>query len=312
MNTLFFLFLFHLLAWSTASAQSPPPPVLALSGEGASIDGEFLSGDYEATFNLYDAGGALEWSETRLVEFYEGSFSVVLGEVTALTPSLFVENRAREMTVTLSGLELSPPLEIASVPYAQKCGSVVGPVWASDIFLSDGTHIWDGRFGEYVGPEIPCECEAGPPGPPGDVGPQGPTGPTGPQGAAGPAGSQGSSGPAGPAGQQGPVGSQGPAGPAGPQGAQGPQGPTGADGVPQSKADLYERTSSSPVGTVQACCDDANDILWSGGCYQGLGWGFREDRPLNSTNTSAPACWVCSQGSGGGTVVQASAVCVPR
>jgi hypothetical protein len=85
------------------------------------------------------------------------------------------------------------------------------------------------------------------------------TGPAGPQG---PAGAQGPQGPAGAQGPQGPAGAQGPAGP------QGPAGTGVGGGIDKSR--MYQRIATADVAfgpsvVIEAFCDDANDILISGG-----------------------------------------------
>lgn len=111
----------------------------------------------------------------------------------------------------------------------------------------------------------------------GERGAEGPQGPQGPEGLQGPRGPVGVAGPVGPAGPQ---GAQGASGPLGQPGAQGPVGPTGqsgadgADGLPgaaHGKADLYyvmaETTlTGESVGSVDALCLDADDLLYLGGC----------------------------------------------
>jgi hypothetical protein len=83
-------------------------------------------------------------------------------------------------------------------------------------------------------------------------------------GPAGPAGPQGEPGEPGPQGPQGPQGEQGVAGPQGPQGVAGPAG----GGI--VRGDIYKFSASTivnpdTVGETTASCEDANDVLISGG-----------------------------------------------
>lgn len=118
---------------------------------------------------------------------------------------------------------------------------------------------------------------------PGTQGAQGVPGPAGPQGPQGPKGDKGDPGPAGMSmpgtpGEQGPVGPAGPAGAAGAPGAPGVAGPKGDPGAPgllASKSQLYVRTLQVwvPAGgtnSVDALCDDTNDIPLNGGCAAGI------------------------------------------
>ena len=91
-------------------------------------------------------------------------------------------------------------------------------------------------------------------------------GATGPQGPAGPAGPPGESvqGPPGPSGPTGATGATGATGPAGPPGA------SGGGGIEKSR--IYQTSNLVPVGfgpatVVEASCNDANDVLLSGGFW---------------------------------------------
>lgn len=178
----------------------------------------------------------------------------------------------------------------------------------------------------------------GPVGPPGDVGkdgaqgpmgnrgatgPQGPRGERGDQGPQGNVGAQGPQGPSGPIGPQGERGAIGLMGPAGPQGAPGPQGaigPTGADGatgLPRTKADLYEVTSTislPPLGSASAAavCADENDILLTPLCTR---WGLTTEDIYHATEELAPArvqcTWVNPENASASRVARAICISVP-
>lgn len=168
--------------------------------------------------------------------------------------------------------------------------------------------VTDGTCEPKDAPTTPSQGAAGPQGPPGPLGPQGPAGPAGLPGAEGPKGDPGAMGPAGPEGATGP---------------QGPMGNAGVDGVPQSKADIYERTATTHVGPgasveLRAYCDDNNDVLLSGSCEatNTLEVVLFRSRAENFTNTSAKSAWLChSQNVSAGSIspltVHAYCVSVP-
>ena len=125
----------------------------------------------------------------------------------------------------------------------------------------------------------------------------------------------GEPGPMGPEGPQGPQGEQGPAGPQGETGPQGPQGPAGT-GIDRSA--FYQRTTMAdlsgighPGATIEALCDDGNDILISGGFWTShvnivIGASYAV-RP----SVAVPARWrVAANGIGAPGQVQALADCL--
>lgn len=124
-------------------------------------------------------------------------------------------------------------------------------------------------------------------GPRGDTGPAGPTGPAGADGARGLQGAQGAPGQTGMA------------------GADGMQGPIGG-GLYVSKASVY-CNEASPPGTNQAVasCNDANDLLVSGGCVDAAapgttGYFLSVSRPRNVAG-GGPAEWYCIWSAPAGT-----------
>lgn len=156
-----------------------------------------------------------------------------------------------------------------------------------------------------------CSCLDGRDGRDGEdgaPGPAGPAGSTGPQGEPGPAGPQGPQGEPGAVGSMGPQGSQGPQGPAGPQGPMGLKGEPGEDGLFYEKGQIYTNSElhiSSPSNAVwvNLSCDDANDVLISGGCdYE---TDLQASYPIYPTNNT-PDKWRC-EGHGTVTVI---AVCI--
>lgn len=122
------------------------------------------------------------------------------------------------------------------------------------------------------------------------------TGTQGPQGEQGPAGPQGPTGPQGPQGPQGAQGAQGLVGMAGPEGPQGPMG----GGLYVSKAAVYCKEVSPPgTSAAIAACNDANDLLVTGGCVDSsvagsTGYFISESRPVGVAAGGPTAAWFCS------------------
>lgn len=94
-----------------------------LSYQGVLRDGvgnTITDGSYDLTFNLYDAesGGSALWSETQSVNVVDGIFSVVLGDVVALTVPFDVPYW---LGISVEGeTELSPRVELTAAPYARR------------------------------------------------------------------------------------------------------------------------------------------------------------------------------------------------
>jgi hypothetical protein len=121
----------------------------------------------------------------------------------------------------------------------------------------------------------------------------------------------------GPQGEPGETGPMGPMGPQGPQGEVGPQGPAGAgSGIDRSA--FYQVIATEtvqgigfPGNQVEALCEDANDILISGGFWTqhvhvliGASYGVRP-------STNFPARWrVSASGLGAPGQFQAIADCL--
>lgn len=119
------------------------------------------------------------------------------------------------------------------------------------------------------------------------------------RGPVGDPGARGDVGPVGPAGEDGVDGAQGDAGPAGEAG---PPGVAGADGIPRSKAELYEVTATAELygkSVVTAYCDADEDVLVAGGCsipdpYGGVAdITLQRSAPVSSTDASEHAGWTC-------------------
>jgi len=76
-------------------------------------------GTYSMSVQLYDVetGGTALWNETESVAVQDGLFSTVLGDTTALDPSLF-NGQALWLGVTVEGEQLGPRQPVLPVAYA--------------------------------------------------------------------------------------------------------------------------------------------------------------------------------------------------
>ncbi len=327
-------------------------PHVAHSGVVSDLAGNLLTGNHRVRFRLYDSDSrdVVLWEESKPLEFANGIYRTMLGDVSSLPIDILQVNTLYLGIQIDDDSEMDPPMHIGSVPFARLAEHAQG--------LSDNAALRSVRIegigevinsaGEWVGP--PVSGATGPIGPQGPVGAAGATGATGPQGPAGntgpagPTGLTGAIGPQGPKGDKGdtgatgatgaqgltgatgpmgPMGLQGPTGPQGPQGdtgAEGPQGPAGPQGggLYADKADLYIRTTSqssaalskivreAPV-SIEALCDDNDDIAISGGCAQVITWGttpasqkyqrfveLTTSRPSEWTSPTNPAGWTCA------------------
>jgi hypothetical protein len=218
------------LATTPAAAKNVPG---TLTHQGRLFDAadKPVAATVTVSFAIYAnaTGGTALWTETHSVTFDDGYFSVSLGSVTPF-PATLLDGSVRYLGVTVgSDVEMSPRVNVASVPYAIVAGDAIGDLHPTSITIN-GTTIIDST-GNWTGPTSGLQGPAGP------AGTTGATGPIGPTGTAGQAGAAGAMGPVGPTGSAGAVGPQGPVGPTGANGAagavgpQGPVGPTGANGA---------------------------------------------------------------------------------
>ncbi len=254
-------------------ARADVPFVLHQQGRIYDVNTEQpLEGTYQVTFSLYvddTPQAAAEWTDTRSIIFENGFFSAVL----TIDLSDF-DGSVRYLGIGIGNdPEMTPRLEIGSVPYALTCSDAIGTIHPTSIHITGKGEVIDNN-GDWVGGTAP----SGPVGPTGPAGPTGPTGPTGPSGTVGPTGPQGTQG------SQGPTGNPGSVGPTGPQGAQGLPGPTGPQG-PNGPGNGYWTQNGSKIyydtGNVGVGTDDPIADLQIGGTYVGLQWGSSGD-PLDN------------------------------
>lgn len=230
-------------AFATPAAATPM--LLGQQGRIFDAEGAPVVGALSMEFSLYGqmTGGTPLWSETFLVNFDDGYFSVVLGSSDPLDAGIF-DGASLYLGITVGDdPEMTPRQTIVSVPYAITAYDVVGDINPASISVG-GMPVIDGA-GAWVGDPTGLE------GPAGVQGPMGPEGPMGPQGEAGQAGPQGPQGDPGIQGPIGPQGMPGEVGPAGPEGAVGPEGPAGATG-PEGPPGVVGFAQASALGSLPA------------------------------------------------------------
>ncbi len=214
-----------------ASPVAATPMLLGQQGRIFDAEGAPVEGALSMEFSLYAMmnGGDPLWSETFLVNFDDGYFSVVLGSSDPLDAGIF-DGASLYLGITVGeDPEMTPRQTIVSVPYALTAYDVVGDINPASVSVGgmqviDGAGVWVGDPAGLAGPE-------GMQGPMGPEGPQGPQGEPGADGAQGPMGDPGIQGPIGPQGMTGDTGPEGPQGDMGPNGLQGEVGPQGPPGV---------------------------------------------------------------------------------
>ena len=137
---LFTLFLFCNL--TLCAFASSVPTLVSYQGKLTGAGGQPVAdGPYSVTFKLYavQTGGTSLWSESTSVQTTGGVFSVLLGSVTPIDPSVFGGDSWLETVV--GGVTLTPRTRIVSVPYAFRAVSadnVAGMI--------TGTQIPDGAI----------------------------------------------------------------------------------------------------------------------------------------------------------------------
>ncbi|MDD5208890.1 MAG: hypothetical protein PHV36_05845, partial [Elusimicrobiales bacterium] len=97
------------------------PALINYQGRLVDANGNPLSGTYSITFNIYGAlsGGSAVWTEVQpTIAVDNGIFNAKLGSITNLPPSVFSSD-TRYLGVTIgSDAEMSPRVQLLSVPYA--------------------------------------------------------------------------------------------------------------------------------------------------------------------------------------------------
>lgn len=223
-----------------AVAQVPGAAPLTMTYQGSLSDvgGQAVNGTRTIAFRLYADrdGGAPLWNEVHPdLDVSEGSFSVVLGEVSPLPADLDPGVSLWLGVQVDDDAELQPRMRVGGALRAQwaavaaQAMDVAGRHIHPAAVSIGQAQVIDGQ-GRWVGDPTGLQGPAGPVGPPGDpgrAGVDGLPGVAGRQGDPGPPGNQGVAGPPGVQGVQGTPGAQGPAGPQGANGSRGEKGDPG-------------------------------------------------------------------------------------
>ncbi len=96
------------------------PNKIPFQGRLTDDSGNPIDGIMNITFALYDAetSGIALWSETQAVNITNGLFSVVLGNLTPLSPNEFSDSE-RWIGITIDAdSEMIPRTKLTTVPYA--------------------------------------------------------------------------------------------------------------------------------------------------------------------------------------------------
>jgi len=123
-----FLFLVTFVAVFCSLASAEVPTTLSYQGVLTDAGGAVVpDGTYSVTFRLYtvSSGGSPIWEETQDVQVSKGIFNVALGTVNPLGSLDFDE--IYYLGISVEGeAELSPRVELHSVPYSMNSGKVLG------------------------------------------------------------------------------------------------------------------------------------------------------------------------------------------
>jgi subtilisin-like proprotein convertase family protein len=218
-----------------ASAQVPGAAPLTMTYQGSLSDvgGQAVNGTRTIAFRLYAErqGGEALWNEVHPdLDVSDGSFSVVLGEVSPLPADLDPGVSLWLGVQVDDDAELQPRMRVGGALRAQWAAVAAQALDVAGRHIHPAavsigqTPVIDGQ-GRWVGDPTGLQ------GPAGSVGPQGDPGRPGTEGLPGVAGRQGDPGPPGNQGVAGPPGAQGL------QGSPGAQGPGGPQGAPGSRGD---------------------------------------------------------------------------
>jgi hypothetical protein len=127
-----------------------------LNQQGRLLDGDGapMTGSHGLAFTLHDAetDGNEVWREERLVQFEEGYYSIVLGELVPLSDLVFAAGPVW-LELNVDGAVLSPRHEVVSVPYALRAAvaeSLEGSTVDVDEVSIGGNVVIDGS-GNWLG-----------------------------------------------------------------------------------------------------------------------------------------------------------------
>ncbi|MBN4050438.1 hypothetical protein JYT28_01685, partial [Desulfobulbus sp. AH-315-M07] len=114
------------------------PTIIGQQGRVYDVDtDEPIEGDLTITFALYDTKDAPiqspVWTEQHDLTLDKGYFSVALGSVTDLDTSFF-DGASMYLSMTIAGDEqMTPRLEVGSVPYALVCNDATGDIHPTSV-----------------------------------------------------------------------------------------------------------------------------------------------------------------------------------
>ena len=130
------LILVAIMLIAVSSVVAALPTTMSYQGLLTNAVGTPLTGTYMVTFRIFNVatGGSAIWSEMQSVTATEGLFSVNLGSVQPLNPTVFsdpnnpsdTDNRYLEIHIALQLLPLSPRTQLVCSPYSFVAGSVAG------------------------------------------------------------------------------------------------------------------------------------------------------------------------------------------
>ncbi|MFO0616685.1 MAG: collagen-like protein [Polyangiaceae bacterium] len=239
-----------LLAFACPATAIAAPHQLTHQGRLFDAAGAPVDGPLSVTFAIYDAQASATplWTETHMVTFDDGYYSVALGATSPLDAALDGSERFLGIQVGADP-EMTPRAAIDSVPYVFEANDAVGDITPASVSVA-GAVVIDASGG-WVGDPSGLKGNPGPMGIKGPSGPAGATGPTGAKGPTGVSGAAGSTGPIGPMGAAGPTGMTGPMGNAGPNGAIGIIGPMGSTGPQGPQGPMGTAGAMGPAALVR-------------------------------------------------------------
>lgn len=138
----------------TPAVEADVPHLLRYQGTAVDSNGVGLEGPYKLTFRLYDAAtaGTKVWEEILTnVSITKGHFSVLLGQITSLTPMDWTKPCWLSIQVNTEP-ELSPRQQFTSVPTAITAERLGGNIYtSSDGKLGIGIQTPSGSLDIYEG-----------------------------------------------------------------------------------------------------------------------------------------------------------------
>lgn len=141
------------IAYFSIASAAGIPKTINYQGNFSDGSGQPFTGTRQVVFSLYEAasGGMALWTETiAAVTVTSGRFSVVLGNITPIEPSIFKGDTYLGIKVGTAN-EMVPRQKLTSVPYAMTAGSGGIPkggiiMWSGSIQdIPEGWALCDGQ-----------------------------------------------------------------------------------------------------------------------------------------------------------------------